>query len=131
MKAGIEDIRAYILILDTGCHVDLEGCLYVPRCAKNLVFVAKLDRLGFSFKIENNVFSMFKNMYCYGSSTLVDGLYCFNLDVKFKESLFNAECDVSSKRNVHNDSSAYLWHQRLGHISKERVMRLMINEILP
>ena len=70
-------------------------------------------------------------MYYYGSGTLVDGLYCFNLDVKFKESLFNVECDVSSKRNVHNDSSAYLWHHKLGHISKERVMRLMKNKILP
>jgi len=70
-------------------------------------------------------------MYYYGSGTLVDGLYCFNLDVKFKESLFNVECDVSSKHNVHNDSSAYFWYQRLGHISKERVMRLKENENLP
>ena len=131
MKARIEGIGTYRLILDTGCHIDLEGCLYVPGCARNLVSVAKLDLLGFSFKIENNVFSMFKNMYYYGSGILVDGLYCFNLDVKFKESLFNVECDVGSKRDMHNDSSAYLWHQRLGHISKERVIRLMKNEILP
>ena len=83
MKARIEGIRTYKLILDIGCHVDLQRCLYVLGCARNLVSVEKLGRLGFSFKIENNVFSMFKNMYCYGSSTLVDGLYCFNLDVKF------------------------------------------------
>ena len=125
MKARIEAIGTYKLILDIGCHVDLEGCLYVPGCARNLVYVAKLDRLGFSFKIENKAFSMFKNMYYNGPGTLVDGLYYFNLDVKFKEFLFNVECDVSSKCNVHNDSSTYLWHERLGHISKERAMRLM------
>ena len=34
-----------------GCHVDLEGCLYVPGCARNLVSVAKCNELGFSFKI--------------------------------------------------------------------------------
>ena len=48
-----------------------------------------------------------------------------------KNPCVNVEYDVSRKFNVHNDSSIYLWHQRLGHISKERVMRLMKNEILP
>ena len=47
------------------------------------------------------------------------------------ESLFNIECDVDIKWNVHDDSSDYLWHQRLGHISKERIIRLMKNGILP
>ena len=30
-----------------------------------------------------------------------------------------------------NENSAYLWHKRLGHISKERLQRLVKNEILP
>ena len=88
MRAIIEGIGTYKLILDIGCHVDLEGCLYVPRCFKNLVYVAKLDELGFSFKIGNNVFFLFMDMYYHGYGTLID---CLNLDVKFMESLFNAE----------------------------------------
>ena len=56
MRARIEGIGTYKLILDIRCHVDLEGCLYVPRCFRNLVYVAKLDELGFIFKIGNNVF---------------------------------------------------------------------------
>ena len=71
-----------------------KGCLYVPRWARNLVYVARLDALGFNFKIGNNEFSLFKDMYCYGSSTLIDGLYCFNLVAKFMKSLFNVECIV-------------------------------------
>ncbi|RDX89622.1 hypothetical protein CR513_28631, partial [Mucuna pruriens] len=101
------------------------------KCARNLVFVSKLDDLGFNFKIGDNTFSLFKDMYYYGFDTLIDGLYCFNVDVRFMESLFNVECVVGSKRNMHDDSSTYLWHQRLGHISKERIMRLMKIEILP
>jgi len=124
MKARIEGIGTYRLILDTGCHVDLKGCLYVPRWARNLVYVARLDALGFNFKIGNNEFSLFKDMYCYGFGTLIDCLYCFNIDEKFKESLLNVECDVSSKRNMHNDSSTYLWHQTLGHIPKEMIMKM-------
>ena len=70
-------------------------------------------------------------MYYYGFDILIYGLYCFNLDVKFMESLFNVECDAGSKKNVYDDSYAYLWHQRLGHISKERIARLMKNAIFP
>ena len=87
----------YKLILDIGCHINLEGCLYVHGSARNIVFVAKFDELGFSFKIGNNVFSLFKDINYYGSGTLIDGLYCFNLDVKFMKSLFNVECNVGSK----------------------------------
>ena len=94
MKARIDDIGTYKLILDIGCHVALKGCLYIPRCVNNLVFVVKLDALGFNFKIGNNEFSLFKDMYCYGSSTLIDGLYCFNLVAKFMKPLFNVECIV-------------------------------------
>ena len=49
MKARIEGIGMYRLILDNGCHLDLEKCLYVPDCARNLVSVGKLDDLGFTF----------------------------------------------------------------------------------
>ena len=34
------------------------------------------------------------------------------------------------KRNLIDEISAYLWHKRLGHISKERMQRLIKNEIL-
>ncbi|RDX78843.1 hypothetical protein CR513_40825, partial [Mucuna pruriens] len=83
MKASIEDIKTYRLILDIGCH------------------------------ITNNVFYLFKDMYCYRSSTLIDCLYCFNLDAKVMDSLFNIECFVDIKCNVHDNNFAYLWHQRL------------------
>ncbi|KAJ1434123.1 gag-polypeptide of LTR copia-type [Sesbania bispinosa] len=103
MKERIERIGTYRLILDTGCCLDVEKCLYVPGCARNLVSVAKLDCLG-------------------------DGLYRFNLDVNFSESLFNVEQVVGSKRSARNECSAFLWHQRLGHISKERMLSTRIVE---
>ncbi|RDX74091.1 hypothetical protein CR513_46201, partial [Mucuna pruriens] len=79
---------------------DLEGFLYVLGCARNLVFVSKLDDLSFNLKIGDNVFSLFKDMYCYGSGTLSDSLYCFHLDAKFMESLVNVECVVGSKHCI-------------------------------
>ena len=39
--------------------------------------------------------------------------------------------NVGTKRGLSNESSAYLWHKRLAHISKERTERLVKNDILP
>ncbi|WVZ07203.1 hypothetical protein V8G54_020549 [Vigna mungo] len=76
MKARIEGIGTYRLILDTGYCLNLEKCLYVPGCARNLIYVAKNSSAG-------------------------------------------------------NECSSFLWHKRLSHISKERMLRLVKNEILP
>lgn len=61
MKAQIEGIGTYILILDIGYHIDLKSCLYVPGCARNLVSITKFDGLNFNFRIGNIVFSLFKD----------------------------------------------------------------------
>lgn len=39
--------------------------------------------------------------------------------------------NVGTKRDLVDENSANLWHKRLGHISKERMQRLVKNEILP
>ena len=50
MKARIEGIGTYRLILDTGYRLDLEKCLYVPKYARNLISISRLDILGFDWK---------------------------------------------------------------------------------
>lgn len=60
MKAQIEEIKTYRLILDCGCHIDLKICLYIPDCTRNLIFIGKLDDLDINFKIRNNEFSKYK-----------------------------------------------------------------------
>ena len=53
MKAPIEAIRTYRLILNIGHYLDLFETLYVPFISQNLIFVSKLDTLRFSFKFGN------------------------------------------------------------------------------
>ena len=108
MKARIEGIGTYRLILDTECHLDLEKCLYVPHRARNLGFVGNLNDVGFPFKIGNSIFSFDKHMCYYGSCTLMDGLYHFNLNVEYAEFLFNIEHSLGSKQRTHNENSAFL-----------------------
>ena len=107
LKSQIEGIGTYKLILDTGCHLDLEKCVYVPNCAKNLVSVEKLDDVGFHFKIGNSTFSLYRHKYCYGSGTLMDGLYRFNFDIKYAKSMFHVEHSIGNKHNAHIENSAF------------------------
>jgi len=66
-----------------------------------------------------------------GSGTLYDGLYKLNLDNLYVETLITLHHNVGTTRSLVNECSAYLWHKCLGHISKERMQRLLKNEILP
>ena len=74
---------------------------------------------------------MFKNSSFVGSGSLCDGLYKLNLNSRFTESLLTLHHNVGTKCNLVNESSSYLWHRRLGHISKERMKRLVKDGILP
>ena len=56
MKAAIEGIGTYRLVLDTGYHLDLLETLYVPSIARN-VSLSKLDISGFNVKFGSGCFS--------------------------------------------------------------------------
>jgi len=65
-----------------------------------------------------------------GSGTLYDGLYKLNFDNLYVETLMTLHHNVGTNHSLVDERSAYLWHKRLRHISKERMQRLVKNEIL-
>jgi len=130
-KVPVEAVGTYRLILNTGYHLDLMDTFYVPSITRNLISLSKLDVAGYSFKFENGCFSLFKRTFMIGYGTLYDGLYKLNLDNLYFETLMTLHHNVGTKRSLVDERSAYLWHKRLGHISKERMQRLVKNEILP
>lgn len=84
------EIYIIIIILKTVVHLDLKKCLYVPEYHRNLVSMCKLDVISFNFMVGDNMCSLDKDKYCYGSSIFVDRLYHFNLDDVF--SLTHVSC---------------------------------------
>ena len=62
-----------------------------------------------------------------GNCVLFDGLYRLSL---LSACSYNVENTVS-KISLTKERSSLLWHKRLGHISKERVERLINSRILP
>lgn len=112
MKARIKGIGTYSIKLDTCFCFDLENCLYVPECSRNLASASRLDILGFNLKIGNEYFlCIIKTPFC-GYSVLLDTLYCFNLNADFVNSLFNVMSEVSVKGSAPNESLTFLWRKK-------------------
>ncbi|XP_074271145.1 uncharacterized protein LOC141595072 [Silene latifolia] len=135
-KASVEAIGRFSLELSTGFKLKLEDTLYVPSFGRNLISVSKLDNDGFKLSFGQGCFSMFRDNIFVGSGILENGLYRIYLDKLFSESLcvshnVSLHNNVSSKRGRSNESSSFLWHKRLAHISRERISILVKDNILP
>ena len=130
-KVPVVATRTFHLFLNTDCHLDLFQTLYVPAISRNFVSMSKLNFEGYFFSFHNRRFSLFKNSSFVGFGSLCDSLYKLNLNSHFAKSLLTLHHNVGTKRNLINESSSYLWHKRLGHISKERMKRLMKDGIFP
>nr|KYP62335.1 Copia protein [Cajanus cajan] len=128
VKVPVEAVGTYRLILNIARHLDLLETLYVPSLSRNLDSLSKLDGIGYSFG--NGCFSLFKHNYLIGTDILCDGLYKLNLDGLYDETLLILHHNFGTKRSLVNERSAFLWHRCLGHISRERMERLIKKKLL-
>ena len=109
----------------------LKDCLYVPNIHRNLISATYLGKHGYYIILKHNV--VIKNdkvFICSGN--IVDGLYILSPD---KHALYNSKLDNNShvkslKRKFPSTNDAYLWHLRLGHISPNRIQRLIKDGLL-
>jgi hypothetical protein len=131
VKVQVVAIGTFRLFQETGCYLDLFQTFYVPSIYRNLISLFKLDIDGYYFTFRNKKFNLFKNTLFVGSRNLCDGLYKLSLNSHFAESLITLHHNVGTKRSLINENSFILWHRRLSHISKERLERLVKDEILP
>ena len=72
--------------------------------------------------------SLFSKSKVVGIGILIDGLYKLNLHVSYSESLYVN--NLGTKRTLIKENSYSLWHRRLGHISKERIQKLVSGEAI-
>jgi GAG-pre-integrase domain/Integrase core domain len=134
LEVEVETVGTLRLILKSGFILDLDDVVYIPSMIRNLISVSRLDVCGFMFQFRNNELRLYRNSKYIGSGLLCDNLYKLCLDYSFSESLlFLNVTDVKHgiKRNREGGYSSKLWHYRLGHISRDRMQRLIKNEILP
>jgi len=126
----VEAIGHFRLLLCTGFYLDLKDTFVVSSFRRNLISVSYLDKSSYSCSFGNNEFSLSFNSNIVGTDSLLayDNLYLLDTVTTYNET-FNTESH-GTKRKIDNTQSGALWHKRLGHISKNRVERLMSNGIL-
>ena len=102
----------------------------VPSFRRNLIYVCYLDKFSYNCSFGNNQFKLSINSNIVGTGSLMqyDNLYLLDINASYHETL-NVE-SRGTKRKLNNENSSALCHKRLGHISRNRVERLVSDAIL-
>ena len=129
LEVMVELVGDVSLVLGTGFEVVLKDTFNLPSFRRNLISVSYMDRLGFKFTFYVGKIIFMLNSQVVGNGILFDGLYKLYLDCDKISSSLNVENSIS-KRSKIREKSYLLWHGCLGHISKERVERLIRDDIL-
>jgi GAG-pre-integrase domain len=129
-KAEVEAIGHCRLLLKTSLYLDLFDTFVVSFFRRKLISISALDKLGFSCSFGDEKFSLYRhsNMIASDFLSVMDNLYALDIISSYNETLNNKTRNVRQKL-THQDSTAF-WHKRLGHISQQRITRLIQSEIL-
>ena len=128
-KAAVKAIGIFRLQLDSGCTLDLEETFVVLSFKWNLISVSCLDKYGYYCSFRNGMVSLYINSNVIGTGSLTDKLYKLNIKTSNgNETLHSSNYGI--KRKLTNENSSMLWHRNLGHISNQRIQRLLSEGIL-
>ena len=128
-KVAMKAIGIFRLQLDSGCTLDLEETFVVPSSRQNLIYVSCLDKCGYYCSFRNGMVSLYLNSNIIGTGSLTDKLYKLNIKASNgNETLHSSNYGI--KRKLINENSSMLWYRHLGHISNQRIQRLMSEGIL-
>ncbi|GJR66384.1 retrotransposon protein, putative, ty1-copia subclass [Tanacetum coccineum] len=105
VRAQVEAIRSFDLVLPNGLVICLDNCHYAPTITRGVVSVSRLVDNGF--------------VQC-----------IYEIDMHDLVPNVNSIYNVSNKRVKHNLDSTYLWHCRLAHINKKRIKQLKQDGLL-
>ncbi|RVW41008.1 Retrovirus-related Pol polyprotein from transposon TNT 1-94 [Vitis vinifera] len=129
-KVKVEFFGIIKLRLATESFLLLHDVVYIPSLRRNLIYVSVLDRHGYSFHFGGGKVDIFSNSVLIDNGILFGNLYSLSLH-------HGPLCDSSSVNSVvgckharMNLSSSMLWHKCLGHISKQRLERLVRDGVL-
>ena len=135
VEAEAEGIGDLSLELDDGFRLQLSDILYIPSLRRNLISVTRLDDDGYDCHFGNGKCQIVFNNKCVGLAFRQDKLYLVSLSENVNDVSTENENDFSSmnatnKRKRVHDVFLKLWHCRLGHISREKIERLIKKSIL-
>ncbi|TQE08812.1 hypothetical protein C1H46_005583 [Malus baccata] len=129
-KVGVEAIGVVKLKMKSGFVLHLKDVLYVPDMRRSLISASKLVKQGFGFLCDDSCIKFFQKNKINSllwTAILHDELW--EIDYIFEKP--SLVLSTTAKRMHESESSYSLWHKRLGHISKERVLQLAKANLIP
>ena len=106
----------------------MEKTFYVPCFYRNLFSISELVSLGIYCNFKDIGFTLLIKSEVIGYGILCDGLYSVQLQ---DNNAYNSlSITAGIKRSVMNEESSLLWHRGLGHISIQRIKRLVNEGVL-
>ena len=121
-KVPVEAIEHFRLLLKTGCYLDLIDTFIAPTFKRKLISISSLDKSGYFCGFGNEKISISLDSNVVRTGILVDRLYMLESIASHNEIL---HVNSNGTKRKLNENSASLWHKRLGHISKQRIQRLV------
>ncbi|GJY83065.1 putative RNA-directed DNA polymerase [Tanacetum coccineum] len=128
VRAQVEAIGSFDLVLPNGLVICLDNCHYAPTITRGVVSVSRLVDNGFVQCFTDCGISVSKNGVLYFNAVPRNGIY--EIDMHDLVPNVNSIYNVSNKRVKHNLDSTYLWHCRLAHINKKRIKQLQQDGLL-
>ncbi|GJU25339.1 zinc finger, CCHC-type containing protein [Tanacetum coccineum] len=128
VRAQVEAIGSFDLVLPNGLMICLDNCHYAPTITRGVVSVSRLVDNGFDQCFTDYGISISKNKVHYFNAIARNGIY--EIDMHDIVPNVNSICNVSNKRVKHNLDSTYLWHCHLAHINKKRIKQLQQDGLL-
>ncbi|GJU98087.1 RNA-directed DNA polymerase, eukaryota [Tanacetum coccineum] len=128
MRAAVEAIRSYDLVLPSGLIIILDNCHFAPSITRGVVSISRLVDNGYIHTFTNYGISVSRDNEFYFNAIPRDGIYVADMQNIYPSvsSIYN----VSNKRAKPALDSTYLWHCHLGHINKKRMDKLQHDGIL-
>ncbi|GKB90417.1 retrotransposon protein, putative, ty1-copia subclass, partial [Tanacetum coccineum] len=128
MRAAVEAIRSFDLILPSGLIIVLDNCHFAPTVTRGVVLISRLVKNGYIHTFTNYGISVSKDNVFYFNAIPRDGIY--EIDMHNLYPNISSNYNVSNKRAKHRLDSYYLWHCHLGHINKKRMDMLQRDGLL-
>ncbi|GKA05015.1 retrotransposon protein, putative, ty1-copia subclass [Tanacetum coccineum] len=128
MRATVEAIESFNLILPSGLIIVLDNCHFAPTVTRGVVSISRLVKNGYIHTFTNYGIYISKDNVFYFNAIPHDGIY--EIDMHNIYPNVSSNYNVSNKRAKHGLDSYYLWHCRLRHINKKRMEMLQRDGLL-
>ncbi|PRQ27363.1 putative RNA-directed DNA polymerase [Rosa chinensis] len=145
MRVAVKAVGTVKLEFRPGVFYYLEDVYYIPSMRRNLISVSVLVKKQFSFLVDFSGIKITLGSQFVGHASFINDYWVLPASSSIASSAskqvlllenVNGVVDgcidsaIGSKRKF-SENSAYLWHRRLGHVSKERLLLLVKQGILP